>query len=107
MNHSNENGQPLAESEVGRTLIKENTHQVSTHLTRSEAGISQGVAGVHKAVREQKYMKFTALLLYLTVALLRDTFYALKSKAAPGVDGVTWLEYEAGLEDWLYISYQL
>jgi group II intron reverse transcriptase/maturase len=44
-------------------------------------------------------MKFTALLHHLTVDLLRDSFYALKRKAAPGVDGVTWQEYEAGLED--------
>jgi retron-type reverse transcriptase len=33
------------------------------------------------------------------VDLLRDSFYALKRKAAPGVDGVTWQEYETGLED--------
>jgi hypothetical protein len=25
--------------------------------------------------------------------------YALKRKAAPGVDGITWKEYETGLED--------
>jgi len=31
--------------------------------------------------------------------LLRDSFYALKREAAPGVDGVTWNEYETGLED--------
>ena len=43
-------------------------------------------------------MKFTALLHHLTVALLREGFYALKRKAAPGVDGVTWQEYETGLE---------
>jgi RNA-directed DNA polymerase len=43
-------------------------------------------------------MKFTALLHHLTLALIRDSFYALKRKAAPGVDGVTWQEYETGLE---------
>src|SRR5690349_17766669 len=31
MNHSNKSGQPPAESEEGRPLIKENTHQLSTH----------------------------------------------------------------------------
>src|SRR5262249_42727077 len=41
---------------------------------------------------------YTALLHHLTVVLLRDSFYALKRKAAPGVDGVTWQEYETGLE---------
>jgi RNA-directed DNA polymerase len=39
------------------------------------------------------------LLHGLTVDLLRESFYSLKRKAAPGVDGVTWQEYESGLED--------
>ena len=43
-------------------------------------------------------MQFTALLHHVTVALLREGFYALKRKAAPGVDGITWEEYESGLE---------
>jgi hypothetical protein len=29
-------------------------------------------------------------------------FYALKRQASPGVDGVTWQEYETGLEDRLH-----
>ncbi len=99
MNHSNKSGKPPAESEEGRPLIKENTHQSSTLSTQSEARVSQGLAGVRRAAREQqKEMKFTALLHHLTVALLRDSFYALKRKAAPGVDGITWQEYETGLE---------
>ena len=43
-------------------------------------------------------MKFTALLHHVTVDLLRDSFSSLKRKAAPGVDGMTRQEYEAGLE---------
>src|ERR1019366_7883952 len=99
MNHSNKDGQPLAESEEGRTLIKENTHQLSMHSTQGEARMSQGLAGVRKAARERKEMKFTALLHHLTAPLLRESFYSLKRKAAPGADGVTWKEYESGLED--------
>ena len=98
MNHSNKSGQPPAESEEGRPLIKENTHQSSTHPTQSGVRVSQGLAGVRKAARERKEMKFTALLHHLTVVLLRESFYALKRKAAPGVDGITWQEYETGLE---------
>ena len=74
MNHSNKSGNPLAESEEGRPLIKENTHPSSTHSTQSEAHVSQGLAGVRKAARERREMKFTALLHHLTVALLRDGF---------------------------------
>jgi group II intron reverse transcriptase/maturase len=80
-------------------LIKENTHQTSTHSTQSEARVSQGLTGVRKAARERKEMKFTALLHHLTVALLRESYYALKRKAAAGVDGIRWEEYETGLEE--------
>jgi RNA-directed DNA polymerase len=98
MNHSNKSGRPPTESEEGRPLIKENTHQSSTLSTQSEGRVSHGLAGVRRAAKERKGMKFTALLHHLTVGLLRDSFYALKRKAAPGVDGVTWQEYETGLE---------
>jgi RNA-directed DNA polymerase len=99
MNHSNKDGKPYAENEEGRPLIKENTRQPNTYPTQSEKRVCQGLAGVRKAARENKKMKFTALLHYLTVDLLRESFYSLKRKAAPGVDGVTWQEYEAGRED--------
>jgi hypothetical protein len=98
MNHSNQGERGLTESEEGRLLIEENTHQSSTHPTQRGARVSQGLAGVRRAAREGKETKFTALLHHLTVDLLRESFYALKRKAAPGVDGVTWQEYEAGLE---------
>ena len=98
MNHSNKRGKPPAESEEGRTLIKENTHHSSTPPTQSGLRVSQGLAGVRRAAKGRKEMKFTALLHHLTVALLRDSFYALKRKASPGVDGITWEEYETGLE---------
>ena len=98
MNHSNKDGKPPAEGEEGRPLIKENTHQPSTSSTQSEIRVSQGLAGVRKAAKERKGMKFTALLHHVTLGLLRESFYALKRRAAPGVDGVTWQGYETGLE---------
>ena len=79
--------------------IKENTHPPYTPPTQSGARVSQGLAGVRKVAKEHQEMKFTALLHHLTVNLLRESFYALKRKAAPGVDGVTWSEYVTGLED--------
>ena len=61
--------------------------------------MSQGLRGVRKAAKERKQERFTALLHHLTVGLLRDSFYALQRQASPGIDGVTWQEYETGLED--------
>jgi group II intron reverse transcriptase/maturase len=54
---------------------------------------------VRERARKNKQERFTALLHHVSVGLLRDSFYGLKRKAAPGVDGVTWKEYETGLED--------
>ncbi len=99
MNHSNKDGKPSAEGEEGRPVIKENTHRPNTSSTQGGAHVSQGLAGVRRAAKENKEMKFTALLHHMTVELLRKSFYALKRKAAPGVDGVTWQEYETGLEE--------
>jgi hypothetical protein len=99
MNHSNKDRLPSAESAEGRPLIKENAGQPNTYPTQSGKGVSQGLAGVRKAARENKEMRFTALLHHLTIDLLRESFYSLKRKAAPGVDGVTWHEYESGVED--------
>ena len=98
MNHLNKDGKPLAENEEGRPLIKENTCLPNTLPTQSGARVSQGLAGVRKAAKENRGMKFTALLHHLTVDLLREGFYALKRKAAPGIDGTTWQEYQTGLE---------
>ena len=77
MNHPNKDGKPLAEGEEGRPLVKENIHQSSTHSTQSGARVSLGLAGVRKAARERKELKFTALLHHLTVALLTESFYCL------------------------------
>ena len=99
MNQSNKDRRPSAENEEERPLIKENAGQPNTHPTRSGKHVSQGLAGVRKAARDNKEMRFTALLHHLTSDLLRESFYSLKRKAAPGVDGVTWQEYETGLEN--------
>jgi hypothetical protein len=53
--------------------------------------------GVRKAARKDKRTRFTALVHQVTVDLLRDSFYALKREAAPGVDGMTWKEYGTDL----------
>ncbi len=67
MNHSNKVEQSMAESEEGRPLIAENTPQPHTRPTQSGTRVSQGLAGVRKAAREHKEMKFTALLHHVTV----------------------------------------
>jgi retron-type reverse transcriptase len=60
--------------------------------------VSQGLDRVRQAARQRKKEKFTALLHHVTIDLLRDAFLALKRRAAPGVDGLTWQDYEVSLE---------
>lgn len=80
-------------------MTKENIVESNTQPTQSGERVSQGLHGVRERARKNKQERFTALLHHVTVELLRESFYALKRKAAPGVDGVTWQEYAAGLED--------
>ena len=60
--------------------------------------MTQALGRVRQAARQRRQEKFTALLHHVSVETLSVAFYALKRKAAPGVDGVTWQDYEAGLE---------
>jgi RNA-directed DNA polymerase len=94
----NKRAEAWAEVVEGRVSIKENSVESSTHPTQSGSRVSQGFGGVRRAARERKLERFTALLHHLTVELLRESYYALKRSAAPGVDGVRWSEYEDGLE---------
>ncbi len=71
----------------------------STEPTQSGAKVSQGLRGVRERARKNQQERFTALLHHVTPALLRESFYSIKRGAAPGVDGVTWKQYETGLED--------
>lgn len=77
---------------------KGNTDQPRTRRTQRRASVSPGLERVRNAARQRKKERFTALLHHVTVDLLRDAFLALKRRAAPGVDGMTWQDYEEGLE---------
>jgi RNA-directed DNA polymerase len=100
MNLSNKEAkQSSTEMGEGRPRTKENTVQSHTPPAQNGSGVSQGLSGVRRVAREKKQERFTSLLHHLTVDLLRQSFYALKRKAAAGVDGVRWEDYVEGLED--------
>lgn len=95
----NKGGKPLAEGMEGRQPTKENIGQATAPRTQSRISELSDLHGVRKAARKDKRTRFTALLHHVTVNLLRDGFYALKRGAAPGVDGVSWQEYETDLDE--------
>jgi hypothetical protein len=93
----NKSGNPLAEGAEGSRPTKENTEQTTASQTQSWGDALSGLRGVREAAKRDKRLRFTALLHHVSVLLLESSFYALKRDAAPGVDGVTWTEYETGL----------
>jgi group II intron reverse transcriptase/maturase len=95
----NNDGQPPAEGVEGRRPTKENAGQATAPRTQSRISELSGLLGVRKAARKDKRTRFTALLHHVTVNLLRDSYYTLKRDAAPGVDGMTWQEYETSLDE--------
>ena len=95
---TNKAGRPAAESAEPRPGTKGNAGQQSTHRAQDRARVTQALDRVRKVAKERKKEQFTALLHHVSVETLRTAFYALKRKAAPGVDGMTWRDYEAGLE---------
>ena len=95
----NKAGGPAAEAMERRAGTKGNMGQQSTRRTLIRESVSQALDHVRRAARQRKKKeKFTALLHHISAETLEAAFYALKRKAAPGVDGVTWQEYEADLE---------
>jgi RNA-directed DNA polymerase len=96
---ANKPGQPGAESMERREGAKENTGQLLASRTLSREIAIGGLDRVRQAARGNKKERFTALLHHVTVDLLRQAYYGLKRSAAPGVDGVTWHDYEGNLEE--------
>src|SRR5215475_8692761 len=95
---TNKAGQPAAEPVERRPGTKGNAEQQSTYRTQGRERVTQALNRVRQAARQRKGEKFTALLHHVSVDTLREAFHALKRKAAPGVDGLTWEDYEVDLE---------
>jgi RNA-directed DNA polymerase len=95
---TNKTGQPAAESVERRAGTKGNASQQSTRRAQDRESVSQALERVRQAARQRKKERFTALFHHLGPEMLRTAFFALKRDAAPGVDGLTWQDYEADLD---------
>jgi group II intron reverse transcriptase/maturase len=95
---ANKAGEPVAEPVERRAGTEGNADQRSTLRTQGRESVAQGLARIRQAAKEGKGTRFTALLHHVNVDQFRNAFYALKRNAAPGVDGMTWKEYETDLE---------
>jgi RNA-directed DNA polymerase len=95
----NNGEQAPAEGMEGRRPTKENIRPATVPRTQSRTSALSDLHGVREVARRDKRTRFTALLHHVTPERLRDSYYALKREAAPGVDGVTWYEYETDLDE--------
>lgn len=95
---ANKEAQVSAESNEGRAATNGNLQSQSTCRTQGRESVSQAAARIRQAVKRNPKDKLTALLHHITPEVLCWAFYSLKKKAAAGVDGVVWDEYEQGLD---------
>ena len=95
---ANKGGKPSAESMERREGAEGNVVENRTRRTPSRESVFQGLDRVRQAAKAKKKEKFTTLLHHVDVELLGAAFSWLKRNAAPGIDGVTWKEYERNLE---------
>src|SRR5712692_5861880 len=61
-------------------------------------GVSSALDRVRQVAVRDKEARFTALLHHVSLARLRWAYWAIRPKAAPGVDGVTWAAYGQDLD---------
>jgi RNA-directed DNA polymerase len=98
MKPTNKAGQPAAELVERRAGAKGNADQQSTRRAQDRESVSQALDRIREAARQRTKEKFTALYHHLSLPMLRMAFHALKRDAAPGVDGLTWQDYETDLD---------
>ena len=97
---SNKAGRLAAEEMEGRGLAKGNSHQQNASRTPSRTDVPSALERIRQAAKEDKEMRFTALLHHIyNPDMLRVAYLGLKKEAAPGVDGETWRHYGEVLED--------
>ena len=78
----------------GRGVAKGNRSEQNRLRTQGRAGVQSALGRIRQAAQKEGRQQFTALYHHVyNVDVLRESYYALKRKAAAGVDGETWQHY--------------
>ncbi len=88
-----------AEAVEGSGPAKGNTASETRSGLSAGQGAPSELGRVRRVAVTDKEARFTALLHHVDVDRLRAAYRALRPKAAPGVDGVTWEDYGVDLEE--------
>ena len=94
----NNAGRLAAEPVERRAEAKGNADQQTTCRAQNRESVSRALGRIRQAAKQRKKERFTSLLHHINIDLLRLVFFELKRNAAPGVDGLTWQDYQADLE---------
>jgi RNA-directed DNA polymerase len=90
----------VAEAVEGRSLTEGNMGEQATHRAQNrKEGVPSGLDRVREAASRNKEQKFTTLLHHVDEAALMRAFQTMNCNATAGVDGVTWKQYEEGVEE--------
>jgi RNA-directed DNA polymerase len=90
-----------AEGMEGRPPVKGNAQRDPSHPTQSGTeGMQMVLKRIREAVKKEKEDKLTSLYHHVyNINHLREAYFGLRKKAAPGVDGETWQHYGQNLAD--------
>ena len=96
----NKTEQSVAEVVEERSLAEGNSGRHNRSRTQGRNNLRSALTRVRQAAKRNKRLQFTALWHHVySVEQLRKAYFALKRKAAPGVDMVVWKSYGQGLEE--------
>ena len=89
-----------AERGEGRGPAKGNPTRGARYRTLSRVRLNAATDRIRQAAAKDKEMQFVALWHHVyDIDRLREAFFGLERKSAPGVDGVTWQAYARNLEE--------
>jgi RNA-directed DNA polymerase len=88
----------VAEAAEGSGLAKGNADSKTRPGCKAGVSVPSALDRVRRVAQQDREARFVSLLHHVDVGRLRAAYWALKPKAAPGVDGVTWWDYGQDLE---------
>ena len=94
----NNAAQAVAEAAEGSGLAKGNAASKTRPGFNAGVSVPSALDRVRRVAQQDREARFVSLLHHVDVDRLRAAYWALKPKAAPGVDGVTWGDYGQDLE---------
>ena len=93
-------GASAAERVEGRGLAKGNPQEQNSSRAQHRSELTHALERIRKAVKRDKKKQLTSLWHHVyDVRRLREAYYGLNPKSAPGIDGQHWQEYGERLEE--------